>query len=418
MYDWVQSEIGILGVAVGLGLLVGLQRERPHSRIAGIRTFSLVTIFGALSGMIAQYYDVAWIIAGSILSIGALLSVANYLKHGTSSPDIGQTTEMAVLVMYAVGVYLVIGDLFTGVAVGAVVALLLYLKSFFKVYVARLGEKDLQAIMVFVAVTLVVLPILPSKSFGPYNVWNLQHIWLMVVLIVGISIIGYFAYKWLGKKVGMGLSGLLGGLISSTATTVSYAKQSKEGQGSHYLPAFVITAASAIAFVRVMIEIVLVAPRSMTTVLPPLVVVAIVIAMIALFLFFRDTQHQDEIKPDPRNPAQFKTAVVFAILYAGVLVLIASVKETFGVQGLYVVSIISGLTDMDAITLSLANMMNNGTIDPNNGWRFILAAALSNLLFKAGIVMLLGNRKVLKIIVLAFSVTLISGILVLLFWPF
>ncbi len=410
------TELTTLGIALGLGLLVGLQRERGHARIAGIRTFGLITVYGALSGILSNRLGDGWILVAGIISIALLMVVANILKQKDDNPDIGQTTEIAALLMYGVGIYLALGDLVVGVVVGALVAILLYLKNIITHHISQLEEKDFKAIMVFVAVSLVILPILPSSTFGPYNVLNLREIWLMVVLIVGISVAGYFAYKWLGKKAGIGISGILGGLISSTATTVAYSRQSKEVGTAFLLSGFVIVAASAVSFVRVMIEILVVSPSFISIVLPPLLVVAGVIAIISLFLFFKSSQEQGEVTPDPKNPAQFQTALIFALLYGLILVLIAYVKEYFGSSGLYIVSILSGLTDMDAITLSMANSMNDGRILPSDGWKYILVATLSNMTFKGGLMLTLGHHSLRKIVVPAFVATLVAGILVLIFW--
>ncbi len=410
------TDLTILGIALGLGLLAGLQKERGRARIAGIRTFGLITVFGAICGLLSGQFDSEWLIVAGLLSIASLMTVANILQKNDPKPDIGQTTEIAALVMFGVGCYLAVGNLVAGIVIGAVVAILLYLKEFFAHHISQLDEKDFDAIMVFVATSLVILPILPTEKFGPYNVLSLKEIWLMVVLIVGISVTGYFAYKWLGKKVGTGLSGILGGLISSTATTVTFARQSKESETSYLLSAFIIVAASAVSFFRIILEVVVVAPGYISIVIPPLLAVASIIGVISLLLFFKSNKIQNESVHDPKNPAQFKTALIFALLYGVILLLIAFVKDSFGSQGLYVVSFISGLTDMDAITLSLANTMNEGQILPENGWKYILVAGLSNLMFKGGMVFVLGHKRLTRIVMPIFGATLICGILVIIFW--
>ncbi len=404
-----------IGIALGLGLLVGLQRERYHSKIAGIRTFTLITLFGSVSAMLAKYFEQSWIIAMGGLSVAWLLGVANYLKKNDKESDLGQTTEIAALVMFAVGACLIIVNHLVGVVVGATVALLLYLKQYLSTIVDRLGEKDLQAIMLFVAISLVVLPVLPNENFGPYNVLNLREIWLMVVLIVGISIAGYFTYKWLGKNIGNGLNGILGGLISSTATTVTYSKQAKETPATTQQAGFVIMAASTVSLLRVTLLAAVVAPRQISVIAPPILLVGAFMVLISVVLFYF-SKNDDSKMPEPENPAQFKTAVIFAILYAVILLAIAFVKDKFNEVGLYIVAIISGLTDMDAITLSLSNKMNDEKIEAASGWFLIILAALSNLVFKGGIAAFLGNRKLLKIIVPAFGATLLVGALVMWLW--
>ena len=405
-----------MGIALGLGLLVGLQRERYGSRIAGIRTFSLITVFGALCGLMSRQLNEGWLLAVGLISVAMLLAVANIIQTRDKNVKLGQTAEIAALTMFVVGAYLAYGNLIIGVVVGAAVAILLYLKEYLTSYISKLGEKDFRAFMVFVAVSLVILPILPSTPFGPYNVLNLREIWLMVVLIVGISITGYFAYKWLGTRVGTGLNGIFGGLISSTATTVTFSRISKGLERFHLLPAFVVVAASAVSFVRVILEIMVVVPRHISEILPPIGIVALVIILISIVLFFKGNKSVNESIPEPKNPAQFKTALIFALLYAIILVVIAYVKDYFGNIGIYAVSILSGLTDMDAITLSLANTINDGGILPQQGWRYILVAALANLVFKGGLVIVLGSRKLATIVIPAFVITFVAGILILLLW--
>ncbi|RMG17173.1 MAG: MgtC/SapB family protein [Bacteroidetes bacterium] len=409
------ADFSTLGIALGLGLLVGLQRERLHSRIAGIRTFTLITLFGSVSAMIARQFEQDWVIAAGGLSIAILFGIANFLKKDEPQPDIGQTTEIAALLMYAIGAYLVFGSHTVGIVMGAVVALLLYLKAYLGKIVERLGEKDIRAIMLFVAISLVILPLLPDKNFGPYQVLNLREIWLMVVLIVGISIAGYFAYKWLGTTMGTGLNGILGGLISSTATTVTWARQARQSEGFASMAAFVIMAASTVAVLRVLLEVAVVAPAHLRVVAPPLLILALLMSFISLLLFYYN-KNQDAYIPEPQNPAQFKTAVVFALIYALILLAIAFVKQQFGQQGLYLLALISGLTDMDAITLSLSNMMTDRQLEASLGWRLIVLATLANLAFKGGIALSLGSKKLTRLLLPAFGLALLGGGLILWLW--
>ncbi|MCB0530703.1 MAG: MgtC/SapB family protein [Lewinellaceae bacterium] len=409
------SDFAILGIALGLGLLAGLQRERLHSRVAGIRTFALITLFGSISGMIGRHFDSDWVVAAGALSVAILLGVANYLKTLQPEPDIGQTTEMAALVMFGVGALLVFVDPLIGVVVGATVALLLYLKHYLSDFAERLGEKDLKAIMLFTAISLIILPVLPDRDFGPFSVFNLRDIWLMVVLIVGLSLAGFFAYKWLGTTTGTALSGFFAGLISSTAATVSYARQTKQKERAVRLAAFVIMAASTVSFLRILVEISVVTPQNFAEVAPPLAAIMAFMALLSVGLFLYKKKETSSYE-EPENPAQFKTALVFALLYALILFAVAAVKEYFGNVGLYAVSAISGLTDIDAITLSLSNMINNGSIEANGGWRFILVAAMANLVFKGSLVAVIGHRSLLRLIAPVFGLVLVAGALVLWLW--
>lgn len=404
-----------LAIALGLGLLVGLQRQHDQSQLAGIRTFPLITLFGTLSGFLAQDFG-GWILAAGIFSLAALMAVANFMRSKTPNFDIGLTTEAAALLMYVVGAYLVLGQTTVAVAVGASVAVLLHLKDTLHGIVAKIGQNDLRAIMQFVVISLVVLPVLPDRTFGPYQVLNPYNIWLMVVLIVGLGLLGYFAYKVFGQKSGTVLGGILGGLISSTATTVSYARRSKDQHASSMLAALVIFIASTVSFVRIITEVAVVAPGTLPTVAPPLAAVFLLMLVLAIVVYLMRDDSQDTM-PEQDNPAQLKTALVFGAIYAIVILATAFAKDQLGSGGLYIVAIISGLTDVDAITLSTSRLMQVGELQPANGWRLILVAALSNIAFKAGLVGVLGNRSVFGKVALLFGMVLAGGLLVLWLWP-
>jgi uncharacterized membrane protein (DUF4010 family) len=330
--------------------------------------------------------------------------------------DPGQTTEAAALLMFGVGAYLVAGSRTAAVAVGGVVAVLLYLKGPLQRLIGRITEKDFRAVMQFVVISLIILPVLPDETFGPYDVLNPHEIWMMVVLIVGIGISGYAAYKFFGEKAGTLLGGILGGIISSTATTVSYSRRTKNSPDAAALAAIVIMIASTIAFARVIVEIAVVAPGMLPQMTPPLGTMLGFMAIISTAAYFIGHERTDAM-PEQENPAELKSAIIFAALYALVLLGIAAAKDYFGNQGLYVVAVISGLTDMDAITLSTANLAAEGRVDPDTGWRLIFVASLANLLFKGGMVAVLGDRKLLVRIAILFGIALAGGVLLLWLWP-
>jgi uncharacterized membrane protein (DUF4010 family) len=405
-----------LGIALGLGLLVGLQRERAESRMAGIRTFPIITMLGTMCGLLAERFG-GWILVAGLLGVATLGLMANLSLIRDEKPhDPGQTTEAAALLMFAVGAYLVVGDRAGAVAVGGAVAVLLYLKEPLRQLIGRITEKDLRAVMQFVVISLVILPILPDTTFGPYEVLNPREIWLMVVVIVGIGIVGYAAYKFLGQRAGSLLGGILGGMISSTATSVSYSRRTKEAPDAAPLAAIVIMIASTISFARVIIEIAVVAPGVFPQMAPPLAVILGFMVLIAATTYFLGRATKDDM-PEQENPAELKSALVFGAVYGLVLLAVAAAKDYFGNQGLYVVGVISGLTDMDAITLSTANLVSQGRVDVNTGWRVIFIAALSNLVFKGGVVAMLGHRKLLARIAVLFGIALAGGMIVLWLWP-
>lgn len=259
-----------IAVATGLGLLVGLQRQRTSEEVAGVRTFPLITLLGLALALLSDLYG-GWILAAGLLCVLVLIVAGNSARWRTQTvPDAGITTEVAALLMYGLGGAVGAGLTAPAVVVTGLVAALLHWKDPLHDLAARIGDRDFEAIVRFVLIALVILPALPDRDYGPLAVLNPFQIWLMVVLIVGISLAGYVAFKLFGTRAGAAVAGLLGGLISSTATAVSYARRSAEDPGRSDAAAVVVTLASMAVFARVLVEIAVVAPGIFTTTAPPL----------------------------------------------------------------------------------------------------------------------------------------------------
>jgi len=409
------TTLEILAVAFGLGLLVGLQREKAASEIAGIRTFPLITLSGALTGLLAQSFG-GWVLAAGLLAIAAMLINSSIIKQ-SKQYDAGITTEVAALLMYGVGAYLTVGNMTMAIVIGGVVAILLQMKEPLHEFVHKMGEHDILAVMRFAAIALVILPILPNQTYGPFNVINPYDIWRMVVLIVGISLMGYVAYKIFKEKAGTLLAGLIGGLISSTATTVSYARNTKNSPESSSLAAIAIMLASTVSTLRVTIAFAVVSPTAIKQLAPPLLVMFALMVVISAVIYFQRSGDSKTI-PEPENPAELMSAIVFGGLYGLVIFAVAAAKELLGENSLYVIAMISGLTDVDAITLSTGRLVEQLRLDPATGWRLVLTAIMANLAFKVGAVAVLGNRPLFYKVALTFGVSFIGGLLLLFFWPF
>lgn len=406
---------GQMAISLLLGLLIGLQRERADRTIGGIRTYPLIAAFGTLSGWLAVDYG-GWVVAAGLVALAALLVISNFVTARAGKHDSGQTSEVAALLLYGIGVYLVAGEPAVAVALGGAVAVLLHLKDPLHAFANRIGERDLAAIMQFALITLVVLPVLPDRAFGPYDTLNPFHTWLMVVLIVGIGLVGYVAYKLFGAREGAVLGGVIGGLVSSTATTASFARRATAEPAGTALAALVIMVASAIVYARVITEVAVVARGQVGAMLPPLVVMLGASFALAAVLYFRTRDHHVPMA-EQGNPADLRLAVTFAAVYAVVSFIVAAVKTEFGVQALYPVALIAGLTDVDAITLSTSKLVAQGRLEPGTAWRVILVASLSNLVFKAGMVAVIGGRKLLVYVAPAFAAVLVVGAGILLWWP-
>lgn len=403
-----------LAIALGLGLLVGLQRETAKTGAAGLRTFALVTLCGAVSALLARVAG-GWVLGVALIAVAALATVGHFVSSDGGIHS-GLTTEMAFVAMFLVGASVIMIDRRAGVVLGGTIAVLLQAKAPLRKVLDRLGPEEVRAIMLFALISLVILPVLPNMDFGPWRTLNAFEIWLLVVLIVGINLAGYIIYKFVGPHMGALLGGLLGGMISSTATTVSYSRRTRDNPDSAPLACVVMMIATAVVLVRVLFEVSIVAPGAVWEMLGPISIV-LVAAMILSLLVWSRVQRTEVSMPDQENPTMLRAALAFGALYVVVLLAVAFVKERMSDAGLYVVAAVSGLTDVDAITLSIGRMTKMGEIDVSRAWRLILIAYAANLLFKIGIVAAVGSRRLLARVALLFGIVGVVSAAVILFYP-
>ncbi len=405
--------IADLLIAVALGLLVGLQREWSKSRVAGVRTFPLITLLGAVCGLLSRDFG-GWTIAVGLVATAAMLVIANIAKLQAGTPSPGLTTEVSALVMYAVGATVAAGMIAPAIVATGLVAVLLQFKRQLHGFVGNIDEADLRAAARMALIGLVILPALPDEAYGPFGVLNPFRVWLMVVLIVGISLAAYVSYRLLGARAGAWAAGLLGGLISSTATTANYAQASrKDSKGDQAGLAIVVTA-SAVVFLRVLVEIAVTAPAAFAGTAPPLAAMLLLSLGLAVLCQRRVADGPEPTAVD--SPAGLRTAIGFGLLYALILLAVAFAKTYFGNSGLYTVAALSGLTDMDAITLSTMQLIGAGSLETSTGWRLILVAAVANLAFKGGIVAALGSRWLARRVALMFGIAGAAACLILALW--
>ena len=403
------------GTALGLGLLVGLQREWVQNRVAGIRTFALLSLFGALCGLLGLVYG-GWVIAAALIAFVSIVIIGHLAEMKNQEPDSGLTTEMAMLVMFATGIITIHGHRLIAVVIAGSVMVLLQSKKPLHAMVRRIGEDDLREIARLVLLGLVILPALPNREMGYLDVLNPFAIWLMVVLIVGISLAAYLAGKFLSGTKGTALTGILGGLISSTATTASLARRSRDHGACGISLAAITLIASAIVFVRVIVEVAIAAPAHLQKMLPPLMAMMFWFGLVAAIVH-RISEKSGKHVADESPPSELKSAVIFGLLYAVVLLVVAAAREHFGDSGLYIAAAISGLTDMDAITLSTSRLVSTASLDTSTAWRMIIVGGMANMLFKAGLVLVLGARAFIKPVLLGMGVALLGGLALLALWP-
>ena len=404
-----------LGIALFLGLLVGLQRERTAPGMPGLRTFPLITVLGTVCAILAREYS-HWVLSAGFLAVVAIMGYSALLRLKQKEPDPGTTTEMAALLMFAIGALLAVESLrIVAVAVGAGVAVLLQFKPELHHAAERLGDEDVRAIMQFVLITCVVLPVLPNRTFDPLEVLNPFKTWLIVVFIVGLSLGGYIIYKFFGRNAGIILGGILGGAISSTATTLSYSRQVRRDPSAIGAVAIVIMIATTVSFVRVLLAVAVVSRDFFPTVALPVSLLMVLALLPSLLLWFR-VPRQPAVMPSPQNPTELRSAIAFGVMYSAVLFCLAAAQRYVPGHGLYVVAGISGLTDMDAITLSTARMSLTDHAIFHDGWRLIVLAALANLVSKTALAGIIGGRRLAQTIAALFLPPVIGGALLLWFW--
>jgi uncharacterized membrane protein (DUF4010 family) len=238
----------------------------------------------------------------------------------------------------------------------------------------------------------------------------------MVVLIVGMGLAGYVSFRLFGARAGVVLGGILGGLVSSTATTVAYARRVRENASAPAVAALIILIASAVAAARVMVEVAVAAGHAAPRILPPLGALLILMVIVAAAMLFM-TKKPDGEKPDQSNPAQLKSAIVFGAIYAAILFITAAAKDLLGGQALYAVAAVSGFVDVDAITLSTSRLAASEKIEATTAWRLIIVATLSNVIFKTGLAFALGSGALFARLLVPVGIILAGGAALMFVWP-
>tara|TARA_R110002072_G_scaffold104833_2_gene229490 strand:+ start:3943 stop:5190 length:1248 start_codon:yes stop_codon:yes gene_type:complete len=415
MTEFIDTELLGIGLALGLGLLIGIEREWEDKKPLGLRTFALLSVAGATSAVLAAQYS-ALIVVGTLLAATALLF--RVLRQWTRDTDrsSGATTVIAALVTFLIGAMAASGMWVESVVLTGATMLLLHWKRPLHQWIDTLGAQDFEIIARFTLIAMIVLPLLPNRTFGPYDVFNPFQSWLFVVLIVGINIVGYILFRFTSKSSGLWLAGLLGGLISSTATTISYANISKHQKHFGTAAALVIIVASTVVYGRVLIELLVVAPELVRHAVAPMAIYSVILTLMAVFISRHITGGDVEM-PEQKNPAQFGMAVGVAVAYVIILFAVAMTKDMIGGQAIYLVAFISGLTDVDALTLSVGQHFSEGHLPADTSWRAIFLATLSNLAFKTGAAALLGSTLLRKWILGCGLSALIMGLGLLAVWP-
>lgn len=422
-------------VAIFLGALIGLQREYTQQhvhlkRFAGFRTFILITFFGAMLGFLSGGINTALVIVGFVAII--LLSVSSYIVTYLRTKSTASTTEIAALMSYILGVMTTTGYIQLAVIFGILIVTFLAFKERFHNFAKNMKNKELFAVIKFALISLVVLPILPNKNYSPadipglsdiliqlgispsllmqLDVFNPYNIWMMVILVAGISFLGYFLVKIIGSKKGYGILGFVGGLASSTAVTLSMAYESKKIKGVIFPFVLATVIATCVMFIRVVFEVAIINPSLLKSIVIPMVSMS-AFGLFMVFIFYKKIHKNKKLKEIKfKQPFAIGPALKFGLFFALILFVSRVAQIMFGSTGIYITSILSGLADVDAITLTMSALSKSGSISNFVASTAIILAAVSNTLVKVGMAYYFGSKKFGNRILIAFALILLVGI--------
>ncbi len=402
-------------LSASLGALIGLIRqwESQHGtdrdpEFAGLRTFSLFAMLGCL----AAYADLHHTRGALLAALGALallLATMQFARRDNAST--GYTTPGAALITFLVGALVAWEERPGAVLAAAMTLLLLGLKQPIHQWTRAFTAHDVRSVLQFVAITGVILPLVPNRSFGPYDAFNPWSTWLMVVLISGLGFLGYLLIRVLGSRAGITLSGLIGGLASSTATTLAFSRKSREDPANASQYALAVLLACNVMLVRVLCIALAISPALGHTLWLPVVVMLLPGLLYAARVgLARPTAPGTMESSGLSNPLNLSIAVKFALLYAGVTFLVKAATQLDLTQGVVAISAIAGLTDVDAITISMSDGAREGSLTPALATVAIVVGCVSNTLVKAGLAASLGSPALRRRVLTVLGTTAAAGL--------
>lgn len=390
-----QQTFYLLGVSLAIGLLIGAERgwnEREAeegSRIAGVRTYGLIGLFGGGSALLAQEFGVI-AFATPFLVLTALM-LSSYLIHHKRSDDAGVTSLVAAAMTFMFGGLAVSGEVAVAAAFAVLTSILLGMKPVLHRWLGALKPKELHAGLKLLLISVVLLPVLPNQGYGPWNALNPYEIWWMVVLIAGISFVGYFAMKFAGAGKGAVFTGLFAGLASSTALTLHFSRVGRRAPEMAPMLAAGVLLACGTMFPR-MVFVAAVINRDL---LQPLLVPALAMGLIvyggALYFLLQVRGRKEPTETPMTNPLELTSAISFGALLAAVMLLGEALKEWFGGAGVLALAAVSGVADVDAITLSLSRMSQQDLVISLAVFGIVIAASMNSLL-KGAMSFVIGGR--------------------------
>lgn len=401
-----------LAASLGIGLLIGVERGwhlrtvAPGTRVAGVRTFTLIGFLGGMSAQLSKDLGPGVLVV-AFASLAGLL-IASYAVGLRESPRRSATTEVAALVTFVLGACPPLGYGLVAGGAAVIVAFLLSGKGGIHRAVEGLEERELDAALKLLALAFVLMPLLPDRGIGPWGAWNLRAILWMVLLIAGLSFVGYLAVRRVGARLGFGLAALLGGLVSSTAVTLDFARRARAQPDLARLLAAGIVGACGSMFARVLVLVGVLAPALLVHAALPLALATAVCWVGAWWGWRHAPRDGGSQAVRLESPLALGIALPFAALLAFVSLLAAALRAWLGDRGVYALSVVAGLGDVDAITVTLARQTGLGLALPIAAHGILIASAVDTLL-KTGLALGLGGRALGRPVALVLAAALLLG---------
>lgn len=389
-------------IALLIGALVGIEREKTKTAtgeltFGGLRTFILFAQAGAVGAWLSLHLATPWIFVAALVAVAAAVITGYVLENRVDPGSVGLTTEIAAITVYLLGGVVMYGYAPLAVALAILTSTVLAFKQPLHGIVGKLGTDDIYAGLKLLIATFIVLPLLPAVPVDPWQALNPYKLWLLVILISGLSLVGYVAVRWLGGAHGTAVTGIAGGIASSTAVSLSFARQSKTDSGPQAGDALAagILLAWTVMFARVVLTVAIVNRALVSQLLVPFATMAVAGAALAGFFYWRVLVAQgpgEQAAEVPvQNPFSLTAATKFGLLLAAVLLVVKLTEQYAPAGGLYLVSAVAGLTDVDAVTLSMAEYAGRNQ-EFGTAAAAIAIAAISNTLVKFGFVLVFGSR--------------------------
>ncbi len=404
-------------LALAIGALVGIEREKHKASehpasFGGLRTFILLAQTGAISAWLSLQLQSPWLFILTVLVVSVVV-LTSYILENRLQPALGLTTEISAVTVCLLGGAVMYGQAELAVVLAILTSAILTFKHPLHGLVSKIDSTDLYAAIKLLLATFIVLPLLPNEPIDPWQAVNPFKLWLLVILISALSLTGYLATRWLGAAKGTAIAGLTGGLVSSTAVTLSFARQSKTefDPAAGAMLASGILLAWLVMFVRVMVMVALVYFPLLAPIWLPFSLMALATLVMAAYCFWQGHQRsQLQQRQVPlTNPFSLWEASKFGLLFAVVLLAVKLAEHYLPTEGLYLLAAIAGMTDVDAITLSMTELARQGsTLSLAAG--AVIIAALSNTVVKCGLVLVAGSSAMRGYLLLSSSVIVLTGL--------